>query len=117
MPEQARNLNILLLGDIVSEHAAPWELLAYARHLDATAEEASRRRMIATIIGKQIREGLVQLAEMRRGEAHALSTSDAIQRLSEPETWDPEQGLLLELRPTELGAQTYYAKGDQEQKS
>jgi len=54
---------------------------------------------------------------MRRGEAHALSTSDAIQRLSEPETWDPEHGLLLELRPTELGAQTYYAKGDQEQKS
>jgi hypothetical protein len=108
MRDRSRDLNTLLLGDVVSEHAAPWELLAYVRHLEPTTEDALRRKMTEAIVRKQILEGLVELAEIRSGEAHLLSASDAVERLSRPETWDPEPGLQLELRPTELGTHTYY---------
>ncbi len=100
------HLDKLLLGDIVSEHAAPWELLAYLRHLEATMEEQSRRLVIETIISGHIREGRIQLLEIREGEAHVLAATAAIQRLSRPESWDPEEGSLLELRPMEPGTRT-----------
>src|SRR5439155_16594091 len=80
--EPSRQLNKLLLGDVISEHASPWELLAYLRHLEPSTEEASRRMMIEAIVASQIREGVVQLAESRGGKEHVFSTSQAIARLS-----------------------------------
>src|SRR5437773_551726 len=114
--EPSRQLNKLLLGDVISEHASLWELLAYLRHLEPSTEEASRRMMIEAIVARQIREGLVQLAESRGGKEHVFSTSQAIARLSRSETWDPEGGFLLELRPTELGTRMYYGPGNSERR-
>ena len=69
-------------------------------------EEQSRRLVIETIISGHIREGRIQLLEIREGEPHVLAATAAIQRLSRPESWDPEEGSHLELRPMEPGTRT-----------